>query len=949
GSFYVVLEYVDGGDLSRRLRNGAWPPDDAARLVVTLARTMDYAHSRGILHRDLEPSIILFTKEGTPKITDFGLAKLIIGGSSMRTMTGDLLGTPSYMAPEQAGSLGGKIGPATDVYALGAIFYEMLTGRPPFKAEQPMEKMRQVLSDEPVSPSRLRPRLPRDLETICLKCLHKEPARRFADALALADDLRRFLEGRPIRTRRSTLTERSWRWCRRNPWPTAAAALLTIVAIGSTIAAWGFHRDGQRIRRADRETRVNLFESLTAQAQAWRFSRRPGQRFESLDVLGRASSIARELDLPPDRFDRLRDEAIAAMAFPDIKPTGRVIHRPTGMILVAFDPAMTRYAMRFRDGTIKIRRVADDAEIDRFEARGDRDIAVFRFSPDGRYLATTHVPGFALTVRDVDRGTVALDAPGPVAWPAARFSPDGRRIALCRWDGATLIYDLATGRQGGSWAGPASGADLAFRADGARIATLHNEQDSFTCRIVESETGRLVGSIKLQSRGDGVAWGPDGTTLATACTDSKIYLWDAATGRREAVLQGATNAGLYAAFHPAGTLVASNGWEGRLRLWDPILGRPWLTLTGGSGAEFSRDGRIVVVQDEAVTTYEVDPALEYRTLAHAFGEPIVYWRASIRHDGRVLALGTDRGVALWDLARGTELPFLPIGQSLYALFEASGDLLTSSRGSLGVCRWQIRLDPDRGEFRIGPPRRLQLPPGAAIAEDQAGRTLAGTSRAFAVVTTPGRTVRVGPLDDVRHIAVSPDGEWLATGSHQRGAQVWRIRDAMKVAELSIDSGTEVTFSPDGRWLMTQASPCRLWEPGTGREVRQIGGAGRCFSPDGRHLLVQDANNVLRLVEVETGRTVARLESPDSCAVGWATFSPDGSRLAMITNEGPAVHVWDLRAIRRRLDTMGLDWDASAFPGDDRADPSAPPLPPLQVELNPLDGPIDPPARPGMVH
>ena len=250
--------------------------------------------------------------------------------------------------------------------------------------------------------------------------------------------------------------------------------------------------------------------------------------------------------------------------------------------MVAFDPTMTRYALRFRDGTVKVHRVADDAEIDHFQPRGDRVIVVFRFSPDGRYLATTHFPGFALTVRDVDRGAVALDAPGPVAWPAAaRFSPDGRRIALCRPDGTTLIYDLATGRQCGSWAGPASGSDLAFRPDGARIATLHGETGGSTCRIVESETGRVFRSIPQPSGGVWVAWGPDGTTLAVACVDARIYLWDAVTGRRRTVLEGSTNtnAGLYAAFHPSGTLLASNGWEGRLRLWDPILGRPVLSLT----------------------------------------------------------------------------------------------------------------------------------------------------------------------------------------------------------------------------------------------------------------------------------------------------------------------------------------------------------------------------------
>ncbi len=235
GSPYLVLELVEGRSLAQTLNGTPQPATWAAGMIETLARAIHSAHLMGVVHRDLSPANVLMAADGTPRITDFGLAKLVIGGGSMRTVTGALLGTPSYMAPEQAGSREGRIGPATDVYALGAILYEMLTGRPPFKAEQPMETMRQVLSDEPVAPSRLRPKLPRDLETICLKCLRKEPSRRYADALALADDLGRFLAGRPIRARQSNPVERAWRWCRRNPWPAAAAALLTIAAIGSAI------------------------------------------------------------------------------------------------------------------------------------------------------------------------------------------------------------------------------------------------------------------------------------------------------------------------------------------------------------------------------------------------------------------------------------------------------------------------------------------------------------------------------------------------------------------------------------------------------------------------------------------------------------------------------------------------------------------------------------------
>ena len=192
-------------------------------------------------------------------------------------------------------------------------------------------------------------------------------------------------------------------------------------------------------------------------------------------------------------------------------------------------------------------------------------------------------------------------------------------------------------------------------------------------------------------------------------------------------------------------------------------------------------------------------------------------------------------------------------------------------------------------------------------------------------------MRVGPLDDCRYVAVSPDGEWLATGNHETtGAQVWRIRDGAWIADLPVEGIVRVAFSPDGKWLMTSPSPCQLWAVGTWRKERQISGEGRCFSPDGRLVVVMDADKALRLVETDSGRTVARLESPDSCNAFCATFSPDGSRLVVTTNDGPAVHVWDLRAIRKRLAAMGLDWDAPAYPDLDPAATSAPDFPPLQI-------------------
>ena len=284
--------------------------------------------------------------------------------------------------------------------------------------------------------------------------------------------------------------EQFGRWCRRNPGLAAAnivaATLTTILAIGSTLAAWTFHDQRDQIgrnlikitaseteaRQSRSEAREQLLGALHAQARASRHSRQMGQRFDSLDALAQAAAIARELKLPVGRLDSLRDEAIACLALPDMKPVGRVFQSPPGAVAVAFDSKMTRYAWRFRDGTILVRRVADDQEIARFRARGDRDISVFGFSPDGRYLATTHHPGLPSTVWDIDRRVGLPGRPGPRGGKSgARFSPDSRRIAVGHNDGGLLVHDLATGRPGLRWPGLSLGVP-AFKPDGTQIAFI---------------------------------------------------------------------------------------------------------------------------------------------------------------------------------------------------------------------------------------------------------------------------------------------------------------------------------------------------------------------------------------------------------------------------------------------------------------------------------------------
>ena len=289
GQTYLSLEYVDGGSLAQRLVDGPMAPRPAAEMVETLARAIDAAHRAGVVHRDLKPANVLLTAEGAPKVGDFGLAKLMDSDSAL-TCTGQVMGTPSYMAPEQAEGHSGRVGPPADIYALGAILYQALTGRPPFLGESALETIKLVTTTEAVPPTRLRPGVPRDLETICLKCLEKEPARRYETAAALADDLRRYLDGRPIEARPVGPAGRLLRWGRRNlVLATVSAALAAVFALGAPgfFALW-------LAARADRE-------------------RADRERQTAVAALGEAERARGQADEARHRAEAARDRALSAI------------------------------------------------------------------------------------------------------------------------------------------------------------------------------------------------------------------------------------------------------------------------------------------------------------------------------------------------------------------------------------------------------------------------------------------------------------------------------------------------------------------------------------------------------------------------------------------------------------------------------------------------------------
>jgi tetratricopeptide (TPR) repeat protein/predicted Ser/Thr protein kinase len=336
GQPYFSLEFVEGGSLSSQLRDKSLPGVEAARLCEQIARAVHAAHEAGIVHRDLKPANVLVTADGVPKVTDFGLAKQLDGVE--RTHAGAIMGTPAYMAPEQAAGLTDEIGPAADTYALGAILYEMLVGRPPFKSTSVLDTLLQVKVCEPVPPSKLQPSVPRDLETICLKCLAKAPARRYPSAAAVADDLNRFLKREPIEARRTPLLERASMWVRRNPWKAGAAAAIAFALL--LVVGFTTREIGRRVRLAQNRLQT---QELLLQAQEdqknQRFDKALERLNQALGAIGKDDALA---DLRPGAEEahteveaELRRQALAREdqdRYRDFLKDRRIVHQNEGLV-----------------------------------------------------------------------------------------------------------------------------------------------------------------------------------------------------------------------------------------------------------------------------------------------------------------------------------------------------------------------------------------------------------------------------------------------------------------------------------------------------------------------------------------------------------------------------------------------------------------------------------------
>jgi WD40 repeat protein len=908
---YFSLEFCAGGSLADRLDGTPQPPRTAAELVEILARAAEAAHAKGVVHRDLKPGNILFAEDGTPKLTDFGLAKKL--DEAGNTASGAVMGTPSYMAPEQAGGKTKEVGPAADVYALGAVLYELLTGRPPFKAATQLDTLLQVVAEQPVSPRRLNPQVPRDLETICLKCLAKVPARRYASAADLADDLRRYLEGRPIQAQPVGNLERFGRWCRRNPalaaLTAAVAALLLGVAVLATVAAVRIDAEATEAKRQAAEAERQAAEARRLAEEAERARRRAaGLAEDERRALGEADRAQKKA-----RVELARAEAnvyFSRIALAERYWLANDV-RLADRKLAECPPDLHHWEWHYmkRLCHAELRSVKGPA----FQSGWGAAI-----SPDGRQVAsfgTTTDWGFGgpfqrrtwgVTVWDAAKGRTVhallpVDA-GRSELRAIAFSRDGQFLAAAVQDGSAVLWRMDINppapRALRQDAGPCLA--VAFSPDGRFLATGSGRG---TVKVWDVALDKEVLTLPAHApRGvNAVAFSADGKFLATASSDETAQVWDFAAimGKTQAppwkslVLMGHQGAVIHIAFSPNGKRLASASADGTAKVWELNTGKSIHTLAGHSRpvlrVAFGGDGSRIVTAgaDQTVRCWEADTGKEVFTL-RGHGGPVL--AVAFRADGKELAsVSADREVRgarmtlkVWDGSTGRQrlrLPAGPVGPA---------------------------FSPDGRLVAFAAPVTLNTAGAITVWDMAAGRPL--------------QTLR-GHRGDVLRLVFSPDGRHLLSAGTYRdragkGLEVRRWEIATGQGKLLLtDEGDHpcVAFSPAGRHVVTAAADegkvLKLWSATTGKLLgtRVQAGPVRClaFVASGHSLAaaISAAPAQLTLIQVWEGPRVDVPVFSWSGAVGdvevlaFAARGP-GREETLLAAGGSdrAIRVWDLAVL-----------------------------------------------------
>ena len=926
GQPYFVLEFVGGGSLAQRLDGTPLPARAAAQLVKTLAWAVHAAHANGVVHRDLKPANILLSPADSrptnendvvnrdadrawlgaiPKITDFGLAKSSDGESDSSgprdpTVSGDLLGTPHYLAPEQAATPRQPVGPGADIYSLGAILYELLTGRPPFTGETPLDTVLQVLHNEPVSVTRLQPGVPPDLETICLKCLRKDPHKRYDSALELAEDLNRFQSGEPIWARPPSALYRWGKFAQRNKALVGGvAAVLIALTLGAAAANLLALRESAQRRRADQQRDEAVRQSYYASMAAAEVALRDDDVAAAARQLGAAPAALRGWEWR-HLHSRLDESSIVVPAEPQgpmllasggngIQLVTAVLNKP---ILIDPDTGARLAPWNGIQWVCHVERTASGAQI-------------FGLNESGQFV----------WMDETGAERLRLTAP-PIGQPTAvDVSPDHERLAIY-WNTpahAFDLYDLPSGHKRAICAGHTDSLHaLVFSSDGSRILSASDDQ---TARLWDADTGAPLRVFRgHRDKIWNVAFSPDGTRVVTASADDTVRQWETATGHEIGLpYRGHRHEVLAAVYSPDGRWIASGSQDGAIRVWDADLHNDVAVLHGHSQAvfqlAFSKDGRrlVSVGMDRTGRIWELGDQPDAAVLA---GHTSYVYPLAYSPDGRWIASGSwDHTIRIWDAKTGQLGTILPHGNRVRALAFARDStwLVSGYDEDSHLTIWDLAT---------AKPKKVIAGPGVslyAIAVSPDGAQIAaegnfGDLRIIDVAS--GQEVAAMRLTEGglgSALAYSPDGRWLAVIAPGPRIDLWDTRKREFARTFTGHTGTihSLAFSPDGSRLVSAGDDLtvRIWNITTGAPATVLKGHtdeifAAVFHPDGTRIASAGRDRVIHLWDVATGAEVARLHGHTNFVFSLA-FSPDGRTLASGSGDF-TIRLWDTAPLSERF-------------------------------------------------
>ena len=899
GQPFLALEYLPGGSLADHLKfRGRMVPEAAAEVVRKLAIGIQAVHDHGIVHRDLKPANVLFDESGEPKVADFGLAKR--DDHHDLTARDAVMGTPAFMAPEQAAGGTKFVGPAADIYSLGVILYVCLTGKRPFEDTDALSLLRKVIDVEPDRPRKHVPMLPRDLELICLKCLAKVPHERYLTAKALADDLSNFSGGRPVSVRPAGVVERGVKWARRKPVVAAAYGLtaVSLLLAGLVVGAvWLWQsaeraRDGEMAARGIAELEQKAATDARGIAELARDGEKDARKNEEKERK-KADDLANRLEVfeygktMQVAHQEWREGNVAAtLALLDATPkhlrgwewqyVNRLCHSDlltlddrSGLVLsVSYCPTREWIVTASLNKVATIWDARTGAVVRRLLGHTDR-VESASFSADGTQVVTASGDRTAI-VWNSETGTKLFTLKGHTnSLSAASFSADGTRVVTGSADMTAKIWNARTGAELLTLKGHSSNIlSASFNSNGDRVLTAGSDD---TGRIWDARTGVELVRLKGHSA---LVWSAsfssDGLRVVTGSWDKTAKVWDAKTGTELLTLKGHSDKVTGSSFSTDGLRVVTGSWDATAKVWDAKSGAELLTLKGHadgvSSAVFSPNGSRLVTGsfDETAKVWDAQWEPEALTLK---GHTNWVSSASFSADGSRIVTGGSKTATVWDAKTGSEFLTLKghTNSVNSASFSADGSRIMTGCADKTAKVWDAKT---------------------------------GTE----LLTLKGHT------NSVYSASFSADGSRIVTGSHDKTAKVWDAKTGALILTLKghTDGVHSVGFSADNSRILTagrQDKTAKVWDAKTGAEALTLIGHTRsvdsaAFSPDGLRVVTGSQDRTAKVWDAKTGAELLTLKGHTD-TVSSASFSADGSRIVTGSNDDTA-KIWDARPVLREV-------------------------------------------------